>query len=752
MNKVNLSGLNSEAVAKQIKLGNTNTNNHNQNKSTREIIFNNVFNMFNILNILIAILVFITGKYQNMLFIFVAIINSVIAIYQEIKAKKLLDKLKRAHLPKAYVIRDYQEKIIEANELVIGDLMILKTGDEVLCDGRIINGEMEVNEAIITGESESINKKINDEVLAGSIITMGKAYVEVERVGKDNYINKIFTNISKLKTQPSIIRETLNLIIRNISLIIIPVGIAIFIKLYYFKDVTLNDTLLQVAANMIGMIPEGLILLTSVSLYVGAVKLAKNQTLVNELYSIETLARVDVLCLDKTGTLTSGKMSVDKTIEFDDDSYNIIANIIHNDNEDNQTSIALKKYFTIQNILAIDEYHGFNSKTKHIHAKINKHNYYLGAYEYLHVKDPKIEESIYDYACQGKRVLTFCDDDHIKALIMIDDQLREGIEKTIAYFKKQDVKIKIISGDNPLTVKNIAQRCGVEIDNYLDLSKDEITDADIYGRVKPEQKELIIEKLKNQGHIVAMVGDGNNDVLALRKADFSIALENGVDATKAISNIILLDNDFNHLNDVVNEGRRIINNITNSASLFLTKTTLSIILGFITLLFFESYPYTPIQLTILSAFGIGIPSFIVSFEPNYNRIKDQFLAKIIKNAIPYGTALSIAIVILHLGKNAYLINPKYLQTIIFIVSAVTLINANIDIFKPLNNFKRIIISFNIVGIITSYLLLDKLTNLRQLDLHNYIIAFIVSIICIILSKLLKYLKVSTIINNLFKHF
>lgn len=215
MNKVNLSGLNSEAVAKQIKLGNTNTNNHNQNKSTREIIFNNVFNMFNILNILIAILVFITGKYQNMLFIFVAIINSVIAIYQEIKAKKLLDKLKRAHLPKAYVIRDYQEKIIEANELVIGDLMILKTGDEVLCDGRIINGEMEVNEAIITGESESINKKINDEVLAGSIITMGKAYVEVERVGKDNYINKIFTNISKLKTQPSIIRETLNLIIRD---------------------------------------------------------------------------------------------------------------------------------------------------------------------------------------------------------------------------------------------------------------------------------------------------------------------------------------------------------------------------------------------------------------------------------------------------------------------------------------------------------------------------------------------------------
>ena len=654
-------------------------------KTIKRILYENFFTLFNIINLILGIAVFLVGSYKNMLFLAIVIINTAISTFQEIHAKKTIDKLSVMASSKVKVIRDGKKSEISINDLVLDDVIELNTGNQVATDSVILEDEVQVNESFITGEPDTVIKKEGDKILSGSFIVSGKCVAQVEHIGEDNYTAKISSGAKYIKKVKSEIMTSLNKIIRVLTFAIIPIGIGLFTMQYNVFGVSLQDAVVKSVAGIIGMIPEGLVLLTSTVLAVSVIRLSKSKVLVQDLYCIETLARVDTLCLDKTGTLTEGIMEVVDFVPItksEDEMKNIMANISKSSEDENSTIDAIRGYFTkISTKFNPIKKVAFSSKSKWSGINFeDEGSYIIGAPEIVLGENSDKYKDIIEKYSKDYRVIVLAhsnDDfrekelpDNIEmiGLILILDKIRKEASRTLEYFYKQGVDIKIISGDNPITVSKIAKQVGVKhYEKYIDMSQ--VKDKDIkkivlkysiFGRVSPMQKQLLVQALKDKRRTVAMTGDGVNDVLALKESDCGIAMANGSDATKSVSQLILLDSNFSSMPKVVAEGRRTINNIQRSASLFLVKTIYSGILALMFLFMGAAYPFVPIQLSLISTVTIGIPSFLLALEPNRERIKGKFLQNVIMRALP--TSLTVALdifVISILHRQGIIPNEQY---------------------------------------------------------------------------------------------
>ena len=622
-----------------------------------------------------------------MLFLGVVIINTAISTVQEIHSKRVVDKLAVMASSKANVLRNGKNVSISVNEIVMDDILILNTGNQIVTDCIIVDGDVEVNESAITGEPNSITKNKNDQILSGSYIVSGKCLAQVKSVGDQNYTAKIQSGAKYVKKINSEIMTSLSKIIKILTFLIIPIGILLFINQIRLPGVVFSEAVVKTVAGIIGMIPEGLILLTSTVLAVSVIRLSKSNVLVQELYCIETLARVDTLCLDKTGTLTEGKMEVKDYVSFENnDIKNILANIALASEDENPTMMAVKEYFTnTEKKFEVNSRVAFSSKTKWSGINFDgEGSYILGAPEFILKEKFEDYKEIIEKYSKTNRVLLLAHskNDFVNkeipenvnplGIVIIADKIRKEASDTLKYFKENQVDIKIISGDNPITVSQIAKQVGVdEYNNYIDMSTlttlKEVEDAaqkyTIFGRVSPTQKKELVCSLQKQGKTVAMTGDGVNDVLALKQADCSIAMANGSDATKNVAQLVLLDSNFNSMPKVVNEGRRTINNIQRSASLFLVKTIYSTILAILFLFLGEQYPLMPIQLSLISEVTIGLPSFILALEPNKERIEGGFLRNILKKSIPSALTAVVSIFSIVMAYKIEKIQPEHYSTL-----------------------------------------------------------------------------------------
>lgn len=750
----NIEGLTKAEVEQRIANGEVNIADIGKTKSYRKIICDNVFTLFNFINVILAILILTTHSYRNLLFLGVVIVNLIIGITQEIRAKKTLDKINLIVSSKVKVLRDGQFKLINVEEVVKDDIVALKMGNQIIADAIVIDGNVEVDESLLTGESDVINKKVGDKVLSGSFVVSGECLVKIIHVGNENYAAQLTKQTRKYNRYPSELRDTLNKIIKYIGIAIIPLGCLLFAKQIVHHSY--DETILGVSGALIGMIPEGLVVLTSIALAVSVINLAKKKTLVQELYCIETLARVDTLCLDKTGTITQGCMEVEcyDNIEFCDHEK-ILRNLGYALKDENPTIDAIRNYVGTSNDFTIKSVVPFSSKRKFSGVNFKNHAYAIGAYEFIFQKrDSEIDKIIADYAKKGKRVITLAKADEINelevinpqllGLIIIVDKIRPSAKDTIDYFKKQGVDIKIISGDNPLTVSEVAHRAGVsDYDKYVDaqtLSDDDLKTAiekyTIFGRVTPQQKKLMVQALKENKHTVAMTGDGVNDVLAFKEANVSIAMASGSEMAKNTANLVLLDSNFDALPAVLNEGRRVINNIQNVATLFLNKTIYSCLLCLLFIFLPFSYPFTPINLTFVSTLTIGIPSFFLALEPNYHRVDKRFTYNIFHLSLPAALGIVSGILLLSQLQATYPALSTYVPTIGTTLLCVVGMSLLFIISRPFTLLRKIIFITMGLGIILGFIYLHNLFNLHPMGLIKY---HILAIIILIFSLVISYL-------------
>lgn len=671
-------GLTGEEVAEKSAHGEVNGDVNIKTKSVATILRTNIFTFFNILFVIIAVIMafFIEpdlNGFSNYGFLPVAVVNCLIGIVQELAAKRTIDKLSLLSQPKTYAVRDGKVVEIPLQEIVSGEVLRLTAGAQIVADAVVVAGNIEVNEALITGEPDAVVKRLGDELLSGSFVVSGEAYAEVRHLGKENYAAKITADAKKQKPQNSEIYTSLNKIIKFMSLIIVPLGAALFCVKHFVQEqaTPLNDTVLSVLATLIGMIPSGLVALTSAVFCLSVIRLARKKALAQDLYCAEVLARVDVLCLDKTGTITEGSMRVTELKCLSGDEENIcgcLKALTRATGDDNPTANAVKEFVKdVENRESARSAVPFSSRRKWSGANFERYSLVMGAPEFVLKKVPEdINTDIQTYAKEGYRVMLLASSegeiqnnslpDLIKplALIIIEDVIRKGAEDTLRYFDEQGVTIKIISGDNPVTVAAVAARAGVKnAEKYVDastLGEEELRAAaeeyTVFGRVSPDQKLLLVKALKGAGHVVGMTGDGINDVLALREADCSIAVAAGSDASKNVSKIVLLDNDFGSVPSIVAEGRRCINNLQRSASLFLVKTIYNTLFALLFMMIPASLPFTPNNLMLIGYITIGPPAFILALEPNHDIVSGRFLPKVIRNACPAAFAIVIAVCII----------------------------------------------------------------------------------------------------------
>ena len=658
-------GLTSGEVKARVQRGQVNKTKKDTTNTYPKILFTNIFTFFNLINCVLFFLVCLTGSYQNGLFVFVVFSNVIINLFQEVRSKRTLDKLALLKVAKADVYRDGKLENLPIHKLVMDDVLRLKSGDQVPTDAKVIQGSLEVNESLLTGEMDTIYKQPADELFSGSFITAGEALCQVIHVGADNYIAKINKEAKTIKRQKYLIQGSLNKIIRWISLILVPLCTLLFVKQFYFSHATFNTAILRTVAAAVGMFPEGLFLLTSVTLTISAVYLARKKVMVQELNCIDALARVDVLCLDKTGTITEGKMTVEKTISFHSETplAEITGNLMAQLPDQNPTAMALRTFFPEKTTYQMQQVVPFSSDRKFSCVTFEgQGTYFIGSasillgtnHEAVLKQERQLAEEGYRvivlaHSTQGYEEAGLPTDIEPLGFYLLSDTIREDAKETLEYFRSQAIQCKIISGDDPVTVSQIAKKVNLPgAADFIDVSKltatelkEAVSNYQIFGRVTPQQKKEMVLYLKEQGHTVAMTGDGVNDVLALKEADCSIAMASGVDAARQVSNLVLLENQFDALPSVMDEGRRVINNITRSGSLVLVQVLFSIMITMGTLLSGTTYPFEPIQLTIINACFVGIPTFFLNFEPDFNRIKGDFMTTIFKNAFP--TALTITV-------------------------------------------------------------------------------------------------------------
>lgn len=662
-------------------------------KSYREIIQQHVFTLFNGINIVLAIFVFFTGSYRNMLFMITVILNMFIGLFQEIRSKHMLDKLSLLNQAKIHILKENQEVEVYIQDVEEKDILVLHAGDEVCCDGHILSGSIECNESMLTGESDAIYKKENDTLLSGSFVVSGKCYMMADKVGQDTYSYSILKHAKRFKRYPSQLRDSIDTIIKWCTYILIPLGCALFIKQIIKTNYT-TATLNTVAA-VVGMIPEGLVFLTSVALAISSFKLAKQDVLVQELYCIETLARTDTLCLDKTGTLTQGKLSVCH-VEALEKVDGIIGDMMQALPDDNATAIALRNYFKMQNHNKVISYVPFSSQRKYSSVTFEDGEYKLGAYSYIANRlDVNVQNRIEEYTKQAMRVVVLMKNDFVLAYICLRDELRPDAKDTLNFFKKQGVDIKLISGDDPKTVQALAKKAGFESES-IDMScvqdVESVVDSySIFGRVTPEQKKELVLALKKRNKTVAMTGDGVNDVMALKEADCSIAMGSGSQACKSVASLVLLKDQMNALPVILYQGRCVINNIQRTASLFLVKTLFSIGLSLLTLVCLKNYPFKPIQLTLISALATGIPSFILTLEPNGSIVKGNFLKNVFSKAIPGATCVILSVIGVSIVGHFVPVSPSQYSTMCTILAGVNALVVLIRVCVPMTALKKILV-------------------------------------------------------------
>ncbi len=772
-------GLSSSEVKNRIENNLVNFDTSVKTKTIPQIIQTNLFTLFNLLNLILALAIILVNSYKNLLFLGVVLSNIVISTLQEIHAKKTIDKLSLIAATKVKVIRDGIQKEVAINEIVLDDVIALKSGNQVVVDSKVLSGECEVNEAFITGESEPVVKKRGDMILSGTFIVSGEVKAKVEHIGLDNYTSSISKEASYIKKTNSVILKSLNQVIKYISIAIIPISILLFNNQLHIEGNTLQNAVINTVAALIGMIPEGLILLTSTVFAVSVIRLAKYNVLIQELYCSETLARVDVLCLDKTGTITSGIMEVFDVIPIDkkyqneiNDSLCALTNVL---DDDNATMNAIKKIFNIDLNWKAKKVIHFSSQRKWSGASFNDKSYILGAPEVI-LKDEKLLNKINQYSKENRVVLLASSPsklttelpEDIKPLgiILIRDKVRKEASKTLEYFKEQGVNIKVISGDNVITVSNVAKRVGlIGAENYIDARelntyekvKNAVETYTIFGRVSPFQKKQIVLALKENGHTVAMTGDGVNDCLALKEADCSIAMAEGSDAARNVSELVLLDSNFDSMPKIVAEGRRTINNIQRSATLFLVKTLYSTLLALLFLFIDMSYPFQPIQLTLTSIVTIGIPSFILALEPNKELVKGNFLINVISRAIPTALTIVINIIIVMIASSVFKIHPKETSTLCVILTAYTGFLLLYNLCSPFNTIRKILFISMIILFLVGILGLNNLFSLTMLSPYMLFLMVILMGISIYMFSLMTSLtnkfikkyekKVNSIKNN-----
>ena len=718
-----MEGLSRQEVEYRKNNGLANNEKIKYTRTTKEIILSNTTTLFNILNIALAVLVLTTGSIQNITFVSTIIFNTIIAIFQEIKAKRILDNIKVTSGDKVVVIREGKKEEITKEEIVMDDILYLSSGDSILVDLEVLeSSSLEVDESVITGESDAIIKRKNDKILSGSVVTSGNAYAKVINIGKNSYANRLVKEASSIKDNSSYLQNTINNILKIVTILIIPVGLLLFVTQYFYSEQTYNEAILGTVAGIVGMIPEGLVLLTSVALTAGVVKMAKKNVVIQKLHGIEILSCTDILCLDKTGTITDGTMEVVDVIPLNNkvNIEEIIANI-NTDEGNNSTDIALKNKFGIKNNLNVTDRVPFSSLKKCSITQIDNVKYYLGALEYITDKKITDYDILTKHIEEGYRIITLSRDNNkeieVLGFIIIKDNIRESAGETLRYFKEQKVDIKIISGDNPITVSNILRQLNFDgYDKYIegkDLPKDYnelikvAKDIVVFGRMTPAQKQLVIKALKEE-HTVAMIGDGVNDILGLKEADCGIALGSGVQAAKSASEVVLTTSDFSVLPSIVNEGRRVVNNIERVASMYLIKTTYSLLLSLLSIVLSYEYPFYPIQLSLISSICVGIPSFFLALEPNYTKVSKDFIAKVFRNALPNGitVVLNIFIVIMFCGvfKQSF---EDYRLVIVCLTGFITL-RLLYTICKPLNLWRNILLIFCTISFFELLILLPDL--------------------------------------------
>lgn len=717
-------------------------------KPTKDIIKDNVFTIFNIVNFFLACMVLTTGSFKNLLFMGGIICNTIISIFQELRSKKVLDKLQVVNESKVCTIRDGKEEKLSINSIVLDDVIKLELGNQIVVDSIILDGEVEVNESFITGEADTIYKKKGDMLLSGSFIVSGNCYARVEHVGMDNYTAKISANTKKIKNNSSEIMRSLNKIITTVSFLIIPLGILLYFKQLSLPGNTTNEAILNTVAALIGMIPEGLVLLTSTVLAVGVIRLAQRKVLVQDLYCIEALARVDTICLDKTGTITEGIMEVVDVVDLDKefDSNEILANINYQLNENNPTGIALNNKFGKKNNFKLKKKIPFSSAKKYSGCEFENGKFLVGAPEFILGDKIKKYKKELDKYIKEYRVIALVKDDKIISLLLLQDIVRKEAKATLDFFKSQGVKVKIISGDNPNTVYNIALKAGLDKNSRMidarELTTDEeifenIENYDVFGRVSPEQKRKLILALQRHGHSVAMTGDGVNDVLALKEADCSVAMASGTDAAKNVSQLVLLDSNFASMPYIVDEGRRSVNNIQRSASLFLVKTIYASVLSFIFIFLNSPYPFIPIQLTLTSVLTVGIPSVILGLEPNHNIIKGKFLHNVLVKAVPFSISIIVGVLLVNLFGNVFDLARVQVSTLTAIV---TTFNCFILLYKvciPFNLLHKVLFSLMFVSYITLFVLLNDLFGFSSFSGKMILTFIICGFVCLYIINYLK---------------
>ena len=801
-----MTGLTNEQVQERIAEGKVNVNENPNTRTYKQIILENTLTFFNFLNIALLVLVLFVRSYKNSMFMGIILINTVIGIIQEIRAKKTIDKLAILTESKTVVLREGKKWSISTEKLVLDDLIFLKTGDQVPADVKVLEGTVEVNESLLTGESDNLSKSQGDELFSGSFVTSGEACCQVIHVGKDNYASQITSEAKEFKRHNSELRNSLNAILKVISIIIVPLGAMLFYKQYMIVGDTLKDSVVNMVAAVLGMIPEGLVLLTSVALTLGSMVLATKKTLVQELYCIETLARVDTLCLDKTGTITEGTMKVEDvqlydtaqttvvqhTAKFDPETGepvqnvsalkpevtvsaekengqiqetvnletvsqeerqklqeidHIMGNMMSVLHDQNATADALRKRFPSRNDLKLIHAIPFSADRKYSGAVFEgRGTYLMGAAQFLFPEgNEELLEHCSSYAQEGYRILVLAHSEQETkgterptgleplGLFLITDVIREEAPDTLAFFDSQGVDLKVISGDDPVTVSAIAKKAGLKNANhYIDATtiktpeemQRAVAECSVFGRVTPQQKKQMVQALQSQKHTVAMTGDGVNDVLALKEADCSIAMAAGSDAAKNIANVVLLDSNFGAMPHIVNQGRRVVNNIRSAASMFLIKTIFSVLLSLITIFFGDAYPFEPIQMSLISACAVGIPTFLLTQENNYNKIDHTFLRHVFMNAFPAAVTITGCVFTIMLVCQDVYHSNVMLNTACVLVTGWNYMSALRTVYSPLNTYRKVIIYGMQFAFFISAVVLQDLLTLGSLEFGMIILVFV----------------------------
>lgn len=750
-------GLTEEEVGKRTKEGLYNKAVGNQSKTVGQIIYSNVFTYFNLVFAIFAGLLIFVRSYINMTFLPIILCNTLMGIVQEIRAKIVLDRLTVLNAPKTRVIRSGREREVDSETLVLGDICIFQAGSQICADACVVEGVVRVNEALVTGEADEITKMPGDKLLSGSYVVSGQCKAELEHVGYDSYVSKLMLEAkasrSKIKTE---MMSSLDKLVKIIGILIIPLGIIMFLQAKFVLGNTVQQSVVSVVASLVGMIPEGLYLLASVALVVSVIRLGRQKVLVHEMACIETLARVNVLCVDKTGTITENEMGVNEIVPLDERVTNIhslIAHVIRSFHEDNITMKTLKQYFDEKEDLCdlsqetgqLSRVHSFSSETKYSAVVYESKSYIIGAPEQVLLNDYELhKEMINEYAECGKRVLVFGEyskdpegkplDEPVKALalIVLSNPIRPQARETFEYFEKQGVRIKVISGDNPVAVRGVAKEAGIEgAEKCIDTSKlsdEELKEAalncNIFGRVQPKQKKIIIKALQEAGNVVAMTGDGVNDVLALKTADCSVAMAQGSDAAANASQIVLLESDFSKMPSVVLEGRRVVNNIQRSASLFLVKNIFSMLLTIFALISINRYPLYPTQISLMGAFTIGIPAFLLAMQPNKSIIKGHFLTNVIIKALPSGLTDFLVVMAATIIGAVMDIPHEQLSTMVTFIVIMVGILTLIRVCRPFDAIRIGICISMTVGVIAAAMLFSELFAISALPVHLWIMVIV----------------------------